>query len=114
MEQANSELQDQIVEQEKQNILISELEEEKNSLNMKLNKASGDKVKLEEKNELLIKENDILRQENTSLKEFKRKVINFFKNFMDKVSVIKSFIENEVPNIKSEVAKGEFAETRIS
>lgn len=114
MEQENSELQDQIVEQEKQNILISELEEEKNSLNMKLNKASGDKVKLEEKNELLIKENDILRQENMSLKEFKRKVINFFKNFMDKVSVIKSFIENEVPNIKSEVAKGEFSETRIS
>jgi hypothetical protein len=81
---------------------------------MKLSKALGNNTVLEKSNERLTKENDILRQENTSLKEFKRKVINFFKNFMDKVSVIKSFIENEVPNIKSEVAKGEFAETRIS
>lgn len=105
MKQENSELQDQIVEQEKQNILISELEEEKNSLNMKLNKASGDKVKLEEKNELLIKENDALKQENNLLNEFKKKVINFFKRFMDKIPVIMGFVENEAPEIKDMVLR---------
>lgn len=114
IKQENSDLKGKIKEQENQGILIDELNEEKNILRMKLSKALGNNTVLEKSNEHLTKENDILRQENTSLKEFKRKVINFFKNFMDKVSVIKSFIENEVPNIKSEVAKGEFAETRIS
>jgi hypothetical protein len=114
IKQDNSDLKGKIKEQENQGILIDELNEEKNILRMKLSKALGNNTVLEKSNERLTKENDILRQENTSLKEFKRKVINFFKNFMDKVSVIKSFIENEVPNIKSEVAKGEFAETRIS
>lgn len=105
MKQENSELQDQIVEQEKQNILISKLEEEKNSLNMKLNKASGDKVKLEEKNELLTKENDALKQENTLLNEFKKKAINFFKRFMDKIPEIMIFVENEAPEIKDMVLR---------
>lgn len=114
IEQEKAELQEQVKEQEKQDITLNELEEAKNKLSMKLSKALAANVVLEGNNQRLTKENGTLKQENRALNEFKRKVINFFKNFMDKVSVIKSFIENEVPNIKSEVAKGEFSETRIS
>ena len=114
IEQEKAELQEQVKEQEKQDITLNELEEAKNKLSMKLSKALAANVVLEGNNQRLTKENGTLKQENRALNEFKRKVINFFKRAMDRFPVIKSFIENEVPNIKSEVAKGEFAETRIS
>ena len=103
MKQEKTELQKQIKEQEKQDILIDELEGEKNKLTMKLSKAWHDKATLEENNERLTKENDTLKQENTALNEFKRKVINFFKSVVNKIPVIKEFIDDNASEIKGEV-----------
>ena len=103
MKQEKTELQKQIKEQEKQDILIDELEGEKNKLTMELSKAWHDKATLEENNERLTKENDTLKQENTALNEFKRKVINFFKSVVNKIPVIKEFIDDNASEIEGEV-----------
>ena len=110
MKQEKTELQKQIKEQEKQDILIDELEGEKNKLTMELSKAWHDKAILEENNERLTKENNTLKEENMTLMEFKKKVINFFKRFMDKIPVIKSFIDNEISEIKDKIIEIRYIE----
>lgn len=77
---------------------------------MKLSKALGNNTVLEKSNERLAEENDSLKQENMALKEFKEKVIKFFKRFIDKTPVIKSFIDNEVSEIKDKIIKIRYIE----
>ena len=79
------------------------LKEKKNKLTMELSKAWHDKATLEENNERLTKENDTLKQENTALNDFKRKVINVFKSVANKIPAIKEFIDNNALEIKGEV-----------
>ncbi len=110
IKQENSDLKGKIKEQENQGILIDELNEEKNSLSMRLNKVLVNNTVLEKSNEHLAEENDSLKQENMALKEFKEKVIKFFKRFMDKIPVIKSFIDNEVSEIEDKIIKIRYIE----
>ena len=77
---------------------------------MRLNKVLVNNTVLEKSNEHLAEENDSLKQENMALKEFKKKVIKFFKRFMDKIPVIKSFIDNEVLEIKDKIIKIRYIE----
>lgn len=70
---------------------------------MRLNKALDNNAVLNKSNEDLTEENDALKQENAVLISFKDKVINFFKDAVKKIPIIKEFIEDKMPDIKREV-----------
>ena len=101
LEKENIDLKNKIKEQEAKNFLLAESVELKETTILNLSKDLASRPTPEEVQHLT--------EENAALKSFKSKVVNFFKKFIDKVPLVKAFVENEVPEIKDEIKRSEYA-----